>query len=285
MEHFQDQDSRVKEKSVYLLHLDTPRIILVSAVIIGVVAGAFLLGMNIINGDTQQHPVLFEDENSEMLSATFGEGDQPVDSLFDSIETESTTDSEGDILSADSIADLTGSEKNTGEKSETESSVADAASVSITTPDKKPSSSPEPARTTARTNTQERKTEPEKETRTAASKPQERKPVQRAEPRNSDVREVVYRSSQGNARSDVRPASRHGFSIQIASYDTMGKAEREVSRLKEMRYDAYVDSSTVNGRQFYRVRVGPFDGQPRAFSTLNAIQKIDRYSDSYIIHE
>ncbi|MBN1495118.1 MAG: hypothetical protein JXA07_00005, partial [Spirochaetes bacterium] len=50
MEQFDIPHQRVKEKSVYQLNLDAPRIILISAAIIGIVLGSFLLGTNFIKG-------------------------------------------------------------------------------------------------------------------------------------------------------------------------------------------------------------------------------------------
>ena len=50
MEQFDIPHQRIKEKSVYLLHLDAARIILISSAIIGIIIVSFLLGMRFIRG-------------------------------------------------------------------------------------------------------------------------------------------------------------------------------------------------------------------------------------------
>jgi hypothetical protein len=50
MEQFDIPHQRIKEKSVYLLHLDAARIILISSAIIGIIIVSFLLGMNFVKG-------------------------------------------------------------------------------------------------------------------------------------------------------------------------------------------------------------------------------------------
>ena len=50
MDQFNIPHQKVKEKSVYMLHLDAARIILISAAVIGIIIVSFLLGMNFIKG-------------------------------------------------------------------------------------------------------------------------------------------------------------------------------------------------------------------------------------------
>ena len=73
------------------------------------------------------------------------------------------------------------------------------------------------------------------------------------------------------------------YSIQVASYDKRSKAKKEMRALKSMRYDAYVDKSKVNGRNYYRVRIGPISSKREAVGVLNDIQDNERYEDSYLI--
>ncbi len=48
MEHFEEFHQKgVKEKNMYTVNLDTPRIIIVASVAIGVIIISFLLGMNL----------------------------------------------------------------------------------------------------------------------------------------------------------------------------------------------------------------------------------------------
>jgi high-affinity K+ transport system ATPase subunit B len=56
MEDFATKEQKgIKEKSIYILHLDTPRIIILSSVIIGLVIIAALIGMNINKQDQREN--------------------------------------------------------------------------------------------------------------------------------------------------------------------------------------------------------------------------------------
>ena len=51
MDNFNDQEplrnaGKVKEKSMYMLQLDTPRVLILSAIVIGIITVSFLIGMN-----------------------------------------------------------------------------------------------------------------------------------------------------------------------------------------------------------------------------------------------
>jgi cell division septation protein DedD len=78
---------------------------------------------------------------------------------------------------------------------------------------------------------------------------------------------------------------RSGFAIQVASYDQRTKALSEVDKLKKMNYDAYIDSTSVNNRSFFRVRIGPMPSKEKALSMLNELQGMERYSQCYMVKE
>ena len=50
MEQFNIPHQKIREKSVYLVHLDAPRIAVISAAVIGIIIASFLLGMNFVRG-------------------------------------------------------------------------------------------------------------------------------------------------------------------------------------------------------------------------------------------
>ncbi len=63
MEHFDERTpNRTREKNVYLLHLDAPRIIIISCVLIGVLIISFLCGMNYSTDDRQDNRSLARNE-------------------------------------------------------------------------------------------------------------------------------------------------------------------------------------------------------------------------------
>jgi len=83
----------------------------------------------------------------------------------------------------------------------------------------------------------------------------------------------------------TRSRNRGGFAIQVASFDSRAKASSEVSRLKRQRYDAFIDKSTVSGRPYYRVRIGPLSSHNTAEKVLQEIQESHRYSESFMIRQ
>jgi len=84
--------------------------------------------------------------------------------------------------------------------------------------------------------------------------------------------------------TNKRKSSLH-YSIQIASYNNKSVARSEVRSLKNLRYDAYIDKTSINGRRYYRVKVGPVFSKRSAINLLNNIQDINRYEDSYLVKE
>ena len=71
----------------------------------------------------------------------------------------------------------------------------------------------------------------------------------------------------------------------MASFDTLSKAENEKSILKSKRYDAYIDKGLVNGKNYFRVRIGPVSSSKKASELLNEIQGDSRYASSYMVRE
>lgn len=255
MEQYTQNETRpVKEKSVYLLHLDGPRILVLSALVIGLLTLAVLVGMKINNGAFFEKTVS-QDEN--LLEQPQGIGD--VDSL----------DPMKDSLSpvADAQNNLQGTPDNQGlpqdpalaDKSRTSPLPLDN-SIAIE-PDVKPIKPAPPVKKAAKV---AKKTTPKKTSVASATK------------KNKDVQPVSYSETDSTAVLK-------GFVIQVASYDSLDKAKREVSLLKQDQYDAFYDKSKVDGRNYFRVRIGPLDTRDQALQMLDEIQQNTRYEDSYIV--
>ena len=96
--------------------------------------------------------------------------------------------------------------------------------------------------------------------------------------------EVSYTDSN-SAKAVPAVKKQKGFIIQVASFDNRKKAQDETDSLKKLSYDAYIDRASVNGKDYYRVRIGPIISQKKASSVLNAVQNEDRYRASYMIKE
>ena len=77
MEDFATKEQKgIKEKSIYILHLDTPRIIILTSVIIGLVIIAALIGMN-INKQDQKDNESFAHDNAVLENLTTDSSEKP----------------------------------------------------------------------------------------------------------------------------------------------------------------------------------------------------------------
>jgi len=105
--------------------------------------------------------------------------------------------------------------------------------------------------------------------------------------KNEEVRD------HSNGKSKIYEVSRDisekrsydSYAVQVASYDTLSKAEHEKSLLKSRRFDAYIDKSQVNGKNYFRVRIGPVSSSKKAAELLNDVQSDSRYASSYMVKE
>jgi len=288
MEQFDGKAPRgVKEKSVYQLHLDTPRIIIISSVIIGVIIISVLVGMNLKKADGTDGDIAKKDglelplsnaekELSMLANKVPGMGETPPaakpgelsdkDKLFQkdpagaiipggpakpdgAAHPEKEAAPSGDILTKDNIKEIIPPVR--------EASLDKPKKHKLAKEAKGKKKDGEPARMSAGTKEREKKAKKNK---------------------------VVEVASKTKDADDPAPR-RHGFMIQIGSYDNRTKADAEKARLEKMNYDAFVDKTMKNGKRYFRVRVGPIASKRNAINTLNDLQDNTRYRDSFMVKE
>lgn len=68
------------------------------------------------------------------------------------------------------------------------------------------------------------------------------------------------------------PIPKSGWSIQVASYDTLKDADSRVSQLKKMGLQSYRVGALIKGRQWYRVRVGAYPNKAAAETARQQLQ-------------
>jgi cell division septation protein DedD len=271
MEHFENNPRNVKEKSVYLLHLDTPRIIILASVIIGLILLSFLVGMNFVKGDRGDivagNDLLFNSGNSSLP------GDKKIPALPDS--------GNGSLLPDEKIVNTEVLDEKNRVKDEVQKE--DEASQDILTSDNikdiLPPAGESKKDDKAIKTVQKKKKAKSKVARSSKKSVKSRKNARRKKSRKkSRVIEVSdrYRSSS--------PKTAH-YSIQVASFDTKRKADREARRLRKMNYDASVKGSRVKGKKYYRVKIGPVFNKKKAIKLLNNVQGNYRYRNSYMVKE
>jgi len=279
MEHFESNNEKVREKSMYLLHLDTPRIVILASVITGLIVISFLLGMNFIkDGGNEgeklsQSDMLFNDQRVPGLTdqnipnpphSEMNPG--PIDSAIAELEKTDVKDKKensnlmtaenhgsGDILTTDNINEIIPPARDEKPAGRSDHAV-------IESPKEKTKKSQKQKAVVKKTNKSERH-------KTTASKKKKSTIVPVA---NDEIQ-----SERGG----------RGYVIQVASYDKKSKAQGEVSSLKKLQYDAFMDGTTVNGRQYFRVRIGPLSSKDKALKLLNEVQGHDRYAESYMTKE
>ncbi len=273
MEHFEQGTQKpVKEKSVYLLHLDTPRIIIICSVVIGIMIVTFLIGMHFTDDNGSSRMASQEDT---LLPPGLGDGSiNPLEgesSLLDSSSNPLILDQDKENLL------MPESEKDTAGKDTLKSGkdIADSKTGTDETEDvlnREVIEKVAPPKKIEKAKKSEPKKKSSRVARTKKSKP------------DTGKKKVVEVSSKHKQPSHtVVPKGQ--YVIQVASFDTSSKASKEVGRLKSLRFDAFVDRARVNGKTFYRVRIGPIPSKVRAISMLNDIQDMKRYRTSYMVQE
>jgi len=256
MENFDFNERPVaREKNVFLLHLDVPRIILICAVLIGIIVTTFLLGMNFSENKVVSHNALIPPEIPGDTIAQLDKGidlgnpaqnpDLPLmDSTTNKLDIAPKSDelSKMDVIPKKDIPDTA-----IAKQDDTEATQVIHDTVKKDAPVKNVSKKNAKAKNTVKKN----------------------KVVEVAKTDESHTKNVSQRS----------------WSIQIASYNTLSKAQKEAKSLQTMKYDAYVDKADVSGKTYYRVKIGPILKEDKAISMLQEIQSIDKYRESYIVKE
>ncbi len=72
------------------------------------------------------------------------------------------------------------------------------------------------------------------------------------------------------------------YSVQVASYLHQNVADSVKARLASRKMNAYVIKAKVNGKLYFRVRVGPFSAKEKASEALHTVRDGMGYSASYI---
>ncbi len=249
----------VKEKNVFLLHLDIPRIILISAVLIGILVTTFLLGMNFSENKVISHNAM---STPELPMDTLSQLDKGIDLNNPTLTTDPllTDNSSGKISEPTQNSDTLKLDI-LPKKEDTENLIA-----------KSEDQLPVPG-----IHSEVKK---ESTVKQVTSKVTKKDTKQKSVSKKNKVVEVAKVEE-----SHVKNASQSSWSIQVASYNTLSKAQKEARSLQAINYDAYVDKANVSGKTYYRVKIGPILKEDKALQIWKDIQSIDKYKESYIVKE
>ncbi|HOO70253.1 MAG TPA: SPOR domain-containing protein [Spirochaetota bacterium] len=273
MEHFEGHEQQVKQKNVYLVHLDTPRIILISAVIIGIITVSFLVGMNFVKTSGEVTPAasdslfLNDGKNTAVFDGAIPAPPHREDDTERDLADNSLPRFDEGVKTEDTTA-MTA--QNTQPEVITSETIKE-----IIPPAVKPKPAPKKvAKATIRAR---------KENRTVKHARKKERAIEAASPAKKKSSVSIVAAADSSIRKN--DAGSPAYAVQIASYDRQSRALSESRRLQEMHYDTYVDASDVNGRQFYRVRIGPVSTKQSAERILRDVQSLERYAESYIVRE
>jgi cell division septation protein DedD len=287
MENFEPRPKGVKEKNLYVVHLDTPRIIILSSIVIGIITASFLLGMSLMKDDkSSQRNLTLNDFNLDDKSGIdlFSKDVPPLPgfNISDDVKDSAGFSVSGLPEMSSGIADESSSAGETGtgtslaaDVNRGKPDVLTGDNIKEIIPPAKKAAKPVP-----KTVKQAR----------VETKPKEQ-PVKQTAKQNDNVKSAEKRIDSGGSR--VQEVSRDietrkpsgGFAVQVASYDVLGRAEQERNILKSKRFDAYVDRTVVNGKNYFRVRIGPVASKDKAFQLLEEIQGETRYAGSYLVKD
>jgi cell division septation protein DedD len=82
--------------------------------------------------------------------------------------------------------------------------------------------------------------------------------------------------TEGEAKQSSKP-----WTVQVNAFPDEKSAKTWVDRLKDKGYNAYLSESRVQGRLWYRVRVGRFDSREEAEKTQESLRKREQLARSF----
>ncbi len=116
---------------------------------------------------------------------------------------------------------------------------------------------------------------PEREPEPPRPEPEpEPEPREEPEPAEPEVRQPAARPAP------ERPSREYW--IQVISSSSRDSAEAAKARLRDQSLGSVIFPVTVDGRNYYRVRVGPYDSRGEADKFLEWVQNLDGFEQSYV---
>ena len=294
MEHFEQNRTPinpVKEKSVYVLHLDTTRILIIGSVVIGLIVFAYVGGSYSLK-EKNTKPKLAANTQlmfpNDSMSVPAAPHSGELSALFDDKSANSKPIEDNKIMDLinDRPSELPISDNTTVILPITSVPVVQSApkqAAPVRSTNAKPANNVNnrPANASA--------ARPANNARPAVAKPANNaRPTENAKPASQNTRKPASQTENARNRDLVEvsaavPKKLDGFAIQMGSFDTEVRAKRMSDALKAEYYDSYIERARLNGRDVFRVKIGPISNKREAIDLLNELQEDDRYADCYIV--
>jgi len=107
-------------------------------------------------------------------------------------------------------------------------------------------------------------------------------PIKRVAARRRSARKIA-RQTRRVRRGDSVYSPSGKYAIQVASLGSSGGASRLRGRLSSRSFRAYISRATVNGKRYYRIKVGRFSSYSKARQVLASLQRTSYGRGSYIV--
>jgi cell division septation protein DedD len=275
MEDFATKEQKgIKEKSIYILHLDTPRIIILTSVIIGLVIISALIGMNINkqdqkdNGSFAHNNALLENLGVDINEKTEISENSNIEPPLNNDNILKNKENDNSIITADNSKPKDNLPANQATFGNGNNNASKEPASDILTHENIETIIP-PAHVLKKSDQKK-----------SVKKSNEKHPDKTKD--SSKRKSVVEVSSMDKSLKESEKEKNY-FSIQVAAFDKKSKALSEINNLENKKYNAYVDSAKVNGKTFYKVMVGPIYSKKKAIDLLDELSANKRYEESYII--
>ena len=258
MEHFEQNRAPVKEKSVYVLHLDTTRILIIGTVAIGIIALAYFGGSYSLK-QKEAKPKLAAKSHLMFPSDSMSMPSAPHSGEMASLFNNRTSDNLR-LPEENRVMDFT---------SNRPSEIAALDDTKIVLPTTPSRVAPQPA--------------PKPQVKAPTAKAPAPKPQNTRSQDAKVERPAPVKSPNVVEVSAPLPKTQSGFAIQVGSFAVESRAKKLVSALKTEDYNAYIEHIKFNGKDSFRVKIGPISNKKEAISMLNELQEDDRFADCYIV--
>ena len=271
MEHF-DEKQGIREKSLYTFHLDTPRIVIAVSVFLGIVALTFLLGMTFTKGDKVDSESLTA---SDLLASGRNDSNRfdrgfPAQNDHAEVVQPNTQDVQAKPSNTGSMPVALNRPANDSDLFPPSANDSEPVIEGISINDS-------PKREKDAVKKKENK-EIKKKSKTVAKK-------NAASDIHTAKKDVKKKSSIVPVVNESKNLPKGSFAVQVASYDKRSKAVNEIENLKKLSFNAYMNDTLIDGKQFFRVRIGPLSSREKAAAILDEIHDNGRYVSSYIVKE
>jgi len=80
-------------------------------------------------------------------------------------------------------------------------------------------------------------------------------------------------AEQPKAKATLPPSSGGNYTVQVSAWTSKAKADEQVSKLSAAGMDAFVEGATVDGVEWYRVRVGHYGNEKDAKEAAAQLQR------------